>query len=576
MAESYDDFRRKRAAISRDKSARGREIGPLPAVADPARKNACLDDLRLYCETYFAARFPLAWGDDHLTLIADLQRVVIDGGQLAVAMPRGSGKTTLAEVAALWAVCYGHRSYVMVIGATETAAEAILDNLKAEIETNDTLAEDFPEVCHPIRSLEGINNRANGQTLDGERTRIDWTAKSVTLPWVPGAASRGAVVQVAGLTGSIRGAARVIDGRKIRPDLVICDDPQTDESARSPSQVQTRESILCGAVLGLAGPAVKIAAVMPCTVIRPRDLADRVLDRQLHPEWSGRRCKLLRSMPTALELWDQFGDRLRHGLRQDPPDRSAAVEFYAANREAMDAGADPTWPARFQPGQLSAIQFAMELYLLDPKAFWAEYQNEPQDDTDQTGAEPIDPRFVADKLSRTNRGECPANVTRLTCGIDVQKELIFWVVCGWADDFTGSVVDYGTYPKQPVSRFSASDPSPSLSSQPELATLPVEARVYAGLEAVAATVLGREWSRADGCRGCGSNGRWPTAAGRPTPCSCGRGRPRRRRSCWRRRACRSRRRKRRSTNGNWSRASGGGRDGGYGRTGRAGGCCPWT
>ena len=135
-------------------------------------------------------------------VIADLQRVVLDGGQVAVAFPRGGGKTTLAECAALWAVLYGHRRFVMLIGATEGKAGELLDSVKAEVETNDRLAADFPEACHPVRMLEGINNRASGQTLGGERTRIEWTNKAVCLPTVPGAACSGAVVQVAGITGS--------------------------------------------------------------------------------------------------------------------------------------------------------------------------------------------------------------------------------------------------------------------------------------------------------------------------------------------------------------------------------------
>ena len=62
------------------------------------------------------------------------------------------------------------------------------------------------------------------------------------------------------------------DGRSVRPSLVVLDDPQTDESARSLSQCAARESILAGAVLGLAGPGTKISGIMPCTVIRPGDV----------------------------------------------------------------------------------------------------------------------------------------------------------------------------------------------------------------------------------------------------------------------------------------------------------------
>ncbi len=41
------------------------------------------------------------------------------------------------------------------------------------------------------------------------------------------------------------------DGRTVRPSLVVLDDPQTDESARSLSQCANRESILAGQCLVL-------------------------------------------------------------------------------------------------------------------------------------------------------------------------------------------------------------------------------------------------------------------------------------------------------------------------------------
>ena len=860
MAESYDDHRAKRAEVSRRRSAEGREIGPLPAVADPARKNGCLDDLGRFALTYFPARFPLPFGDDHRLLIADLQRVVLDGGQVAVAFPRGGGKTTLAECAALWAVLYGHRRFVMLIGATEGKAGELLDSVKAEVETNDRLAADFPEACHPVRMLEGINNRASGQTLGGERTRIEWTNKAVCLPTVPGAACSGAVVQVAGITGSVRGAARLVGGAKVRPDLVIVDDPQTDEaldidtpiptpagfvrmgdlragdevfdesgavcrvtatsdvmfgrpcyrvafddgcevvadaghkwltsttlqrtnlrrrtavrvgghwaalpqcqpqptasvrtteqiaatlageggrlnhsvplagrlaapaaplpippytlgvwlgdgdrasgrittadpellafvradgfspgppsakrglggrpsraaaytlrglrgrlrlagllgdkhvpagylfaapqqrlallqglmdtdghvsvgrvgvkgircsfhntnrrlidavvhlcrslgikvktaavanrtkpgaapawvatfitsvpvfrlsrklarlpavtrpntrrrfvaavapvesrpvrciavdspshlylcgtglipthnSARSPAQVLSREAVLNGAVLGLAGPGVRIAAVMPCTVVRRGDLADRALDRERNPAWAGRRSKLLARLPDALGLWDRYGELLRDGLRADPPDRAAATAFYRANRAAMDAGAVATWPARYDPGQLSAVQFGMDLYLTKPEVFAAEFQGEPLDGSAAGGgAEPIDPVAFAGRVNRVPRGVVPAGLARLTAGVDVQGEIAFWVVCGWRDDFTGAVVDYGTFPPQPVSRFSAADPPVPLSALPALAGVGAEARVFAGVSGAVAAAAGRTYRLED-------------------------------------------------------------------------------
>src|SRR5690606_10534550 len=112
-------------------------------------------------------------------------------------------------------------------------------------------------------------------------------------------------VSVAGLTGSIRGQSTTLpNGSIIRPEFVILDDPQTRESAHSLSQNQRRKAIIKGDVLGMAGPGRKIAAVMPCTVIRADDMADEMLDRKKNAEWSGRKTKMVYRFPTNEALWD--------------------------------------------------------------------------------------------------------------------------------------------------------------------------------------------------------------------------------------------------------------------------------
>jgi type II secretory pathway predicted ATPase ExeA len=56
----------------------------------------------LFCETYFAAAFHRAWSDDHLRVIGRIEKAVRDGSLFALAMSRGSGKTTLARRSSLW------------------------------------------------------------------------------------------------------------------------------------------------------------------------------------------------------------------------------------------------------------------------------------------------------------------------------------------------------------------------------------------------------------------------------------------------------------------------------------------
>ena len=118
-----------------------------------------------------------------------------------------------------------------------------------EVECNELLMQDFPELCYPIRKLDGIANRCKGQTCLGIRTRITWTDNEIVYPTVEGSASSGTVIQVRGITGRVRGMkAAIATGESIRPELVLIDDPQTDESAASPEQNRKRMRILSGAI----------------------------------------------------------------------------------------------------------------------------------------------------------------------------------------------------------------------------------------------------------------------------------------------------------------------------------------
>jgi hypothetical protein len=83
-------------------------------------------------------------------------------------------------------VLYGHRDFVCLIGSDEGHAMDMLESIKMELDGNDLLLEDFPEVVFPIQCLDGIANRCNGQLYQGERTHIGWTAREIVLPTMPG------------------------------------------------------------------------------------------------------------------------------------------------------------------------------------------------------------------------------------------------------------------------------------------------------------------------------------------------------------------------------------------------------
>lgn len=490
--EERKEAERKRQA---EMSALGRDIGDLPEVENPELKEACKVDFKLFCESYFPEVFNLEWSGDHLNAIDKIQKAVTKGGLFALAMSRGSGKSSLTEAACIWAMLYGHREFVVLIGATETAALEMLASIKTELEVNEHLSADFPEATFPIAALDGIANRCSGQLYHGERTRITWTANEIVLPTIAGAASSGVVVRVAGITGRVRGMKyKKPDGRTVRPSLVIIDDPQTSESAGSIEQTRKRVRVLAGDILGLAGPGKKIAGIMPCTIIRPGDMAEQILDKQKHPEWNGERCKMLYSLPTNIKLWEQYADLRADQLRRDGT-FTEATEFYKANQAKMDAGAEVSWDSRYNYDEISAIQHAMNLKLQDEVAFWAEYQNEPlPEDTGSEEQLTID--TIVNKLNGYNKHGIPISCNHLTMFIDIQKSLLFYVVCAWEDDFSGYVIDYGTYPDQKRRYFSLADANPTLQSTNPRAGL--EGCLYSGLEKLTDLYLTHEFRRDDG------------------------------------------------------------------------------
>ena len=496
MRQDYERRKERARQTQADQSKSGRDIGELPAVVDPDRKARAEKDFRFFCEAYFPMTFHLALSPDHLKVIARIEQAVLHGGLFALAMPRGSGKTCIAECACLWAVLYGHREFVCLIGASEVHAVEMLDSIKMELEGNDLLEADFPEVVHPIRCLDGIANRCSGQLYKGERTYIGWTSNEVVLPTMPGSAASGAIIKVAGITGRFRGMkGKRADGKTVRPSLVVLDDPQTDESARSLSQCATRERILAGAVLGLAGPCNKISGIMPCTVIRPGDMADNILDREKHPEWNGERTRMVYRFPANEKLWAKYAEVRAESLRIHG-DLREATAFYEANRQALDEGAEVAWPERFNHDEASAIQHAMNLKLQDEAAFFAEYQNEPLPEKGIEDEGLLTPDQIAGKLNGMKRGEVPIGANHLTMFIDVHGKLLFWLIAAWEDDFTGVVIDYGAYPDQKRQYFTLRDAQKTLQLVAKGAGL--EGAIYAGLEALTGDYLNREWRRDDG------------------------------------------------------------------------------
>jgi len=443
------EYQRRLMAAKRsgEQEVRIRPISPESLI----RKRTGRRDQEFFCHTYFPHIFYNPFTPDQRRILAAVNEMIHIGGCQAVAAVRGDGKTSIVRaICGVWAIVYGILKYLVLLGANETLALENLHDIKNYYEFNDLLAMDFPEVCDPIRALEGAPQRARAQRVGGRRTRMKWSGKEIIFPRVSGSMASSALVKALGLDAAIRGL--IINGR--RPDFFMADDIETRQSAHSLTQTKSRKEIIERDVLGSAAPDKPISVVLLCTIIKADCLADQLTDRERSPAWNGLRLKFLVEKPAQPKLWDKYIE-LRHTgqIAGDKTGRDA-FDFYKKNKAKMDLGAQLNNPYRFiktptadgTPLEISALQHAYNLIAdHDWDAFNAEYQNDPPVDSiiETSG---LTWEAVSRKINRLERGVVPAGTEHITVGVDIGGRLIHWVVIACRGNMIGSVIDYGTHP----------------------------------------------------------------------------------------------------------------------------------
>ena len=441
----------RKATYQEDQLRLRRTISHEPPSAKAKRKRKALEcNLEKWLLFFKPNNYPLPFSADHKKVIKKLEQSILTGGLFAEAMPRGSGKTTIAGDAMLFAIVNGHRRFGFIVGADKGGAVEILDSIKTDLEFNEILHEHYPEVTTYFRALEGSNKKAPGQLgPNGARTRIQLRSEDIVFPAIEGSKCSESVIKVAGITGKIRGAKYAnMNGETIRPDFAIVDDPQTEESAESPPQCRKRLKIIRGDILGLAGPGVKIACVIPCTVICEGDLSSMILDKAAMPEFQGERMSMVYQWPDNEDLWAEYTEIYRGELRDDDAEEKHAksLAFYKRRRSKMDRGAVVAWPQRFVDGEeISAIQHAYNLLArVGEEAFWAEYQNNPKPRGNADYE--ITVEIVSGRCNGLARYQVREETAKVVSFTDMNYYGLHFAVVALRGDFIGDVIDYGKYP----------------------------------------------------------------------------------------------------------------------------------
>ena len=454
-AERARDARRVRV-----RRAIGREI-EIPSVRNARRRRRCRRDPAIFLETYFPDIFYNPFSTTQLKMIRAFQSCIELVGWEALATERGGGKTNIGLGLTIFALVYGLRRFGMVLGANATEAARNAGDITIKFEDRARwphFSADFPEICTPVQALQGAPQRARQMAYKGSLLNMKWSSQMIRFPTVPGSESSGAILMSRGLDSAIRGTQ--FTGQ--RPDLIILDDPETADSAKSQLQTDALDNRIERDVVGLAGPNRACTILYLGTIAHADCLADRYTDPKQKPAWSGKRYPLLEQYPNEWEpegregLWQKYIRQYQRDVAWGDKLFTKAHAFYLRNRRRMEAGAIVSSKFHFanDPDQrrpdgtsveATTIQFCINrIASVGQESFDTEYQQiPPVHEQPQTAA--IDRTAVVTSITGRRCGVLPPETAYVTAGIDINARACHWTVLATAGAAM-HIIDYGVEP----------------------------------------------------------------------------------------------------------------------------------
>lgn len=164
--------------------------------------------------------------------------------------PRSCGKSTWwFLIMPLWAAAHGHKKFIAAFASTSTQAEGHLRTFKNEIDNNRYLKADYPDLCEPKRRPRGAVVADRMDTYQ---------------------ASSGFVFIAKGVDSSNLG----MKVEETRPDLLLLDDVEPDESSYSADLAAKRLQTIQDAILQLN---IYATVIFVGTVTMPNSIIHQIV-----------------------------------------------------------------------------------------------------------------------------------------------------------------------------------------------------------------------------------------------------------------------------------------------------------
>ena len=214
-------------------------------------------DSLLFCQTFFPHAFRQAPAPFH----RELWDVLEDRAHryVAISVFRGGAKTTILRAFTAKRIAYGISRTVLFISAAQEHSKKSIDWLRTQIETNKPFAQTFGL---------SIGRRWTEEQVQIKHSVLGHTATVIAL----------------GITGQTRG----INVGDYRPDLIVVDDPLTEETVATPEQREKTAQLFFGAIARSLAPATECPdakMVLLQTVMHGEDLVSTCFN---DPLWATR------------------------------------------------------------------------------------------------------------------------------------------------------------------------------------------------------------------------------------------------------------------------------------------------
>ncbi len=447
VAERERDANRKRAARAAGKTV------VIPLCADLERRRRLEADDEAWLLWYYGPEsgcenpFTYAFTSQQKEMVAAIHDAIVYGEDQSIAASRGEGKTTYCERMITKYSLQGIIRFAVLFAATGGAAEDSLETIKLDLETNERLRADYPEVCIPVAALENTPNRAhyqlvsgkrhdNGETFEACASSFSWCGKEIYFPKVPGSPSSGTIIATRGLDSAVRGLKK--KGR--RPDVAVIDDPDTEDTVRSGEQATKLEDKIDRGIAALGGQKRNIGRVMLSTIQNRTCVSFKFTDPDQKPSWKPKRFRFLIQKPERMDLWQDW-----IVLKQADwiHKTNKAHEMYLEKFEEMNRGAEVANPNRFTSEESTALEFYFSrVARLGQDAVSTEYDNDPPSDETVQKIVLTSYHIQNNCLSGVEKRVIPEGTVCLTRAGDVQKLGLHWVAIAWNEHAVGCIVDY--------------------------------------------------------------------------------------------------------------------------------------